>query len=445
MSLISPLFRILIDYIILILFLHQNQIEKNLSIKEISSILRTSLDCEKDKYENIIFIGHSMGGLIGKDYIINNLGVIDMYISIATPHHGSEYAKFASAHSQAKNLKINDKDLEKLNEKWVSTSELIKAFYFYGSYDSVVPAESAIPKTLENGSNCFAFAEDHLSIVKQENTDSIFYKKLKQVLTDFVDETNFEKIILNNFSKMQLDSQDIIDDLRSHSYSLKNTIELEQLKSIFNYTNSSMDLLSKDSLKVFVNQYSQYLYKYSPRIKEVAFVGISLIPLSVLEGFILRNGIKKRYFVNYNQGEIGYRELNDNQNSKINFSYKSSENITESVSIKVQSSFPMEDSSIRDIYPNFDIVEISANTVTRDNITSYSEILQFKTEFRKLISDLKDKGVKQIHLFIGAPVCINIACGEVIQTHDPKVIVYNYLNGKYDWGLNIKNNEIITL
>ncbi len=58
------------------------KIKKNLPIKEISKIFRTSLDIEKSNYENIVFIGHSMGGLIGKDYIINNIGVIDMYISI---------------------------------------------------------------------------------------------------------------------------------------------------------------------------------------------------------------------------------------------------------------------------------------------------------------------------------------------------------------------------
>lgn len=419
--------------------------EKNLSIKQLAGIFRTKLMTEKDKYQQIVLIGHSMGGLIGKEHIIHGDHNIDLYISIATPHHGSTFAKFLKGHEQAKNLEIDNEYLSNLNRLWVSSENVPKSYYIYGEYDDFVPEESAIPKNISNRVNCIPVDKNHINIVKPVDAQDSMYKVLNKILCDFVDEVNFEKIILNNFSKMQLDSQDIIDDLRSHSYSLKNAIELEQLKSIFNYTNSSMDLLSKDSLKTFVNQYSQYLYKYSPKIKEVAFVGISLIPLSVLEGFILRNSTKKRYFVNYNQGEIGYRELNDTKTPKITFSYKSFGDITESVCIKVKSSFPMEDSSIKAIYPDFDIVEISANTVTRDSITSYYEILQFQGEFRKLLNELNTKGVKQVHLFIGAPVCINIACGEVLQTHDPNVIVYNYLNRKYDWGLNLTNNDIIKL
>jgi hypothetical protein len=63
------------------------------SVKPIVRILR-------ENYETLIFIGHSMGGLVGRslDYLLEDhgWGFWDTYISIASPHQGTKLASLGN-------------------------------------------------------------------------------------------------------------------------------------------------------------------------------------------------------------------------------------------------------------------------------------------------------------------------------------------------------------
>lgn len=64
--------------------------------ENVVSQLKTFLDGHRDRYQTVVLVCHSQGGIIGKQYILNELtegrglGLkIDMIITLSTPHFGS--------------------------------------------------------------------------------------------------------------------------------------------------------------------------------------------------------------------------------------------------------------------------------------------------------------------------------------------------------------------
>ena len=99
--------------------------------------------CIKLKVNKFIIIGHSMGGMIGRNYVQNRGGAEHTLglITLGSPHHGSKLAPFAIT-SMGKSLLPGSDFLRKLNqEKW---PENVKAISVYTRYDNIVlPVESA--------------------------------------------------------------------------------------------------------------------------------------------------------------------------------------------------------------------------------------------------------------------------------------------------------------
>lgn len=414
-------------------------VKKNLSISELSALLETKLSLYS-KYNEIILIGHSMGGLIAKEYVLNNNNNVSMYISIATPHNGSSFAKFSMNHTQIKELKKGSEYLKDLNASWISFTNLPKVFYFYGLKDDIVPKDSAIP--MGQSTSGIAIDEDHLSIVKPKTKENDLLKKLLNILVLHANESDFSKIVLYNCSKLEKDVKDNFSRLTEKGYNIEKVIDVKEIESIFNISDVTMELKDKDKFIEFIEKYSSKLLKNISQIKEVVFFGISLVPLSVLEGYILKNIDKRRYFLNYRQ-EGGFKELLDTPSSNITFNYQIPDDLTTEICLKISVSFKVQEEGIRKIYNNLSIVTLEANNITHDNIKSYSEVIEFKKKFRELLNNLKSKKVKVIHLFIGAPVCINIATGETLESHDCETLIYSYLNSGYDWALNLKPKDIL--
>lgn len=116
--------------------------------RTIDSLITTIM--ENDQYTSATFIGHSMGGLVGK-YIVKVLKnpYIDHYVSLGTPHKGSHFAPLASwfSHS-AKQMRTDAQflsDLERL--EWPSN---VEALCIQGKLDMVVPSKFSKMGDAEN-------------------------------------------------------------------------------------------------------------------------------------------------------------------------------------------------------------------------------------------------------------------------------------------------------
>lgn len=419
-----------------------------LGIDENAELLHSEINIKGKDYKNIILVGHSMGGLISKQYLLNNLenNKVVKYISIATPHRGSSLAKYASYyHNQIKELLKNNDYLTMLNNQWTSSQDKLPiSYYFFGAYDKIVEKDSAIP--FDDAKNIFSFAENHSSIVKVDKKNSV-YINLKNILEEFIKENNPKKILMINLSKKRIDiKHNILDNIESH-YIFNSISEVEKNK-IFEISNTEVQRL-KDLglLNQFIKEYIEKIQKLITKAEEIVYTGIPLIPLIFVDGYNTRMIKKRRYIINYREGglkEALYGKIEYENLIKTNLE-EVKDNVQE-VCIKFFYSFKMEESSVKLAKNNIQILEFGVQNIKIDGLTHYSQIEYISKEFLNYIRDLKGKGIKKIHLFSAVPIPLAFEVARRLETHDPTVIIYNYNSDNlYDWGIDIKNNNIIVL
>ena len=163
-------------------FTRRKKDARNIAINQITQLLESKIQYSLAEFENIILIGHSMGGLIAKRYILDDLkkttdSRVKLYISLATPHSGSIIANFGE--KLIKNVQITDLaalgiSITQMNNEWVQNKNLPKRLYAQGSYDKIVSPESAIALDADSQKVIYC-DDDHFSIITP---------KIKNVLID---------------------------------------------------------------------------------------------------------------------------------------------------------------------------------------------------------------------------------------------------------------------
>lgn len=184
------------------IFAKPSNIAKNISIKSLSEHLKSSIEICCEEYKNIILIAHSMGGLISKAFILDDLNEnestkVKLFLSLAVPHKGSNWAniggKLARSNPQVIDLKPLSAFLDKVNEDWIENKErILKTVYYFGQYDEIVEEQNAVSyqvgKKLKVACN-----NDHFNICKPESKNSIVYKGIKKDLSTYVKEKHFSE------------------------------------------------------------------------------------------------------------------------------------------------------------------------------------------------------------------------------------------------------------
>lgn len=178
------------------LFNKNDPAEKNVSIEELGNLLSSQVRFVLSGYSSLVIIAHSMGGLVTKSLILSELrelskSSVDLYISLAVPHAGSDYATLAKlllGNIQISDLNPLSDTIKFLNHHWILQKNLPQTIYFYGAYDKIVPKNSAIPAgVVESPISC---PDDHLTICKPENKDAIVYLAVERLLLDLIADSN---------------------------------------------------------------------------------------------------------------------------------------------------------------------------------------------------------------------------------------------------------------
>ncbi|WP_444927007.1 ABC-three component system protein [Microbulbifer sp. TRSA002] len=167
--------------------------KKNVSIQDLAKHLHTEIEVKCQKYQEIIVIAHSMGGLITKGSISidiekNRVSKVKLFLSLAVPHHGSSLAspaKLLSNNVQLEQLKTLSDYGSKLCNIWQQNNLRPATKYFRGLYDEIVDENSAIAiDKIEQ--DIRTVPEDHESIAKPKDNNNTTFLGVSQYIHDYL-------------------------------------------------------------------------------------------------------------------------------------------------------------------------------------------------------------------------------------------------------------------
>lgn len=160
---------------------------KNISIENIAQMLKTEIKYLPERIEKLVIIAHSMGGLVAKSMIIENIieksdRQISLYVSLAVPHRGSNLATFGKlifGNPQLGDLQPLGDKIHKMNEQWLQLSKkLPQTLYFQAKYDDVVPNIATVSFDKRKIEVDYT-DDDHTGIVRPKHKDDVVIKALK--------------------------------------------------------------------------------------------------------------------------------------------------------------------------------------------------------------------------------------------------------------------------
>lgn len=165
--------------------------EKNLDIAELANNLSNHFRITLSQYDNIYIVAHSMGGLITKCLIADELRKsgwtkVKLFLSLSVPHRGAETAVLGgliSNNLQIDNLNPVNEFINTLNDAWLDLDCKPTTKYFYGSYDDTVTKFSAVAVDKVK-KDVISSADDHNSISKPESANSIVYQGMCQFIEE---------------------------------------------------------------------------------------------------------------------------------------------------------------------------------------------------------------------------------------------------------------------
>ncbi len=413
---------------------------KSTPISHLVEFLDSEMKSKCYKYKKIILVGHSLGGIIAKDYILNYRNNVCLYFSVNSPHNGNSFllSKILFFNNQVKNLFSNSKYLKKLDEKYRLSNEFPKSYFVYGLRDIIVKRNYAIPSSVRN-ENIIAIDTDHTGVVKPSDNNDSLLSLLSKELVDLVE----KKLALQNFSftKISVKNESDFENCKEVE-----SISEEEILRIFNFDTINKGLRDKERFELYLIEHQIKLNDYREKYTTVSFLGIPLIPLAVFEGFHLKS-LDKKYFAHNRSNPGIFYELKDNL-SDINFSYEI-DNLgynEKEIFILVDCSYEVNRQRVRELNKrNLPIIEFTSNVIDINVIDSYDTLSKFKKEFKDMMDNLSQKNVKKFHLFLGVPISVAFALGNLLEHHHGDIVIYNLSGTDYNWSLDLFNNKVMKL
>ncbi|MCT1399337.1 hypothetical protein M4D81_09930 [Paenibacillus sp. p3-SID867] len=169
---------------------------KNLGITQLGEFIQSVIQFNCESYENIIIIAHSMGGLVTKSFILNEVNKevpsnkVKLFLSLAVPHNGTEWAKLGEKlfnNAQAIDLKPLSPVLTQINQNWIHCKSLPKTVCFYGQYDEIVDEGSAVIYQAEKPEK-IPCDDNHNTIIRPSDKSRHVFVAIQSILQKFAQE-----------------------------------------------------------------------------------------------------------------------------------------------------------------------------------------------------------------------------------------------------------------
>lgn len=157
------------------------------SLPELASGLKTEIESRHQRRSPVILVGHSLGGLIIRQYIVSELHagrapLADAVVLYATPSTGAALAKVGSTlswdHKHLAQLCRGSTFIEQLNRDWVTldVEAKVPVRFVVGGTDAVVPAEGS--KLYPGQTFHMLIGHDHRTIVQASSLTDLRYTAL---------------------------------------------------------------------------------------------------------------------------------------------------------------------------------------------------------------------------------------------------------------------------
>ncbi|HLK30741.1 MAG TPA: hypothetical protein VKT28_19345 [Puia sp.] len=175
---------------------------QNPPINQLADGLKTEIEYRFDKYSEIVLVCHSLGGLVGRKFLlekylleknennyVTNSQKIKKIIMYATPHNGASIANVAKyitiRNRQVRQLSKNSDFIQELNDKWMKMGahDHYAGWYVVGGVDQIVDKNSA--ELFWGNYRCKTIIDaDHFSIIKPKTENSLSYLIFRKVLLE---------------------------------------------------------------------------------------------------------------------------------------------------------------------------------------------------------------------------------------------------------------------
>lgn len=275
-------------------------VNKYPKIQSLSKDLEGEINANFSHYSEIVLVCHSMGGLIAKKYLIDNLERIKLFelkvtkvILYATPNLGSDLAfGIYSFHPQVAQLKKSSDFLEELNKRFQGSgiTQYIDFIYIIGSLDRVVDRVSA--SSLWNEGYKEISHKAHMGtngIAKPKDLKDRTFLELKQILLDN------NKIPLN----IRIKRKELFNKLEPY---------FNENKSIFNIYGPHNDYK--------YNSESEHAFIWQEKIVSCILPNNNKIINLFEQNYYLLNIKEKEYFQIY---KVHVKDFNAKHTGKSNF------------------------------------------------------------------------------------------------------------------------------
>lgn len=268
-------------------------------------------------------------------------------------------------------------------------------------------------------------------------------QKIYNWITNIIPWIKKEYIVIANFSKKSGNINDIIG---KYSEAGCKVYRLETNKQF-----TKEGAISKTNLEKVINEQQKVIKEAKARMKKknsFIYIGFPHVPFGFLDGVNFTD-IDDPVLYEY-QGEDskclgkGFFQLKQIYNSSLGLVDNISQfsNLEKEIALKIEQSFHINDNEIKKAVNINSVVSFGLQKPERWGITNYAQVDLYQKAFEAILSKLKDMGVEKIHLFASTPASLSFSLGRVIKHYHPEIIVYNYNNGKFDWGINLRSQTI---
>lgn len=184
-----------IKYFFKLITSSKRKFKQNLSIDDIKDILSSHLEGEFKKYDKVVVIAHSMGGLISKAAILKLIkkenNQVVLFLSLCVPHNGSNLAnlgKYILNNDNVTDLAPLSLIIDEISREWIDpkvVGSLPQTIYYQGKNDIIVSNQSSVGYEAREVKIVYS-DDDHSSILSPSGSDTVVIESIINSIIDIL-------------------------------------------------------------------------------------------------------------------------------------------------------------------------------------------------------------------------------------------------------------------